>query len=1004
MFRLSKEFLSQYENKQPAWGILGYPTFKRTYARVLEDGTTEEFFDTVKRVVEGCFNIQYEHCKRFRLPWNAWKAQKSAQKMFDKMWNFKFLPPGRGLWLMGTDVVDKIGSAGLNNCGFVSTKDLKSYPSRPFKFLMDMSMLGVGVGFDVLGAGEINIQGNNKTTIKYEIADTREAWVESLGLLLNHYFLDTEKPIFDYSKIRPQGTPIKGFGGTASGPQPLKDLHKNIETLFKGRKGKPITSEHIVDIMNYIGVCVVAGNVRRTAEIALGPITDKTYIDLKLDQEKLGSHRWASNNSVLAEKGMKYSDIITRVQTNGEPGFVWLDNIQTYGRMKDGKNYKDYRAQGTNPSLRKGTKVITSSGIFPIELLENRNIKVPNLNGQLSPAKCFLSGKNKPLWKITLGNGQDYYCTEEHKWPIYTPQGYVKSTTLDLKPGHMLPLLQKTNLEFGNLGNYSDGFLVGWLYGDGNITKRKDNGKLQYNFVVSKKDCESGIDEIILNKLRSITKTNLNWVIRESTFELATTNKLVHEFFSSFGTQSKGNGLPTKIWSECSENFRKGFVDGIFSADGCVESSYKNCRLSIGQSKEKLIKELSELLGFYGIKHSTKKQIIKNVSFPNGKSYDKEYKRFTIQISNRAHIKHFNDCFKFTHLEKAQKLQSLAKTYKLSKINDFHYKIVNVEKTNLTEDVWDITVYDDTHCFQLSQCLTGNCGEQSLESFELCCLVETFPSLHESKEEYFDTLKYAYMYAKSVTLINTHWAETNAVMLRNRRIGTSQTGIIQAFGKHGRRKMLSEFCDEGYTKIQEIDKKYSDWLCIPRSIKTTTVKPSGTVSLLSGVSPGIHYPHSEYYIRRIRFDKDDLILKELEKAGYKTEPCVYSKTSTVVEFPVKEDNFYKGKKEVSVWEQLENAAQYQHYWSDNQVSITVDVTENDFDDMAPALELYESRLKSVSFLPYKDHGYKQPPYEEIDKKTYEKMSKKLKPYDLSKIIKPGFGTKFCDGDVCEIVE
>lgn len=645
MFKLSKEFLNQYENKQPTWGILGYPTFKRTYARVLEDGTTEEFFNTVKRVVEGCFNIQYEHCKRFRLPWNAWKAQKSAQKMFDKMWNFKFLPPGRGLWLMGTDVVDKIGSAGLNNCGFVSTKDLKSYPSRPFKFLMDMSMLGVGVGFDVLGAGEINIQGNNKETVKYEIADTREAWVESLELLLNHYFLDTEKPIFDYSKIRPQGTPIKGFGGTASGPQPLKDLHKNIENLFKGKKGKPITSEHIVDIMNYIGVCVVAGNVRRTAEIALGPITDKTYIDLKLDQEKLGSHRWASNNSVLAEKGMKYSDIITRVQTNGEPGFVWLDNIQTYGRMKDGKNYKDYRAQGTNP-----------------------------------------------------------------------------------------------------------------------------------------------------------------------------------------------------------------------------------------------------------------------------------------------------------------------------------------------------------------------CGEQSLESFELCCLVETFPSLHESKEEYFDTLKYAYMYAKSVTLINTHWAETNAVMLRNRRIGTSQTGIIQAFGKHGRRKMLSEFCDEGYTKIQEIDKKYSDWLCIPRSIKTTTVKPSGTVSLLAGVSPGIHYPHSEYYIRRIRFDKEDLILKELEKAGYKTEPCVYSKTSTVVEFPVKEDNFYKGKKDVSVWEQLENAAQYQHYWSDNQVSITVDVTENDFDDMAPALELYESRLKSVSFLPYKDHGYKQPPYEEIDKKTYEKMSKKLKHYDLSKIIKPGFGTKFCDGDVCEIVE
>lgn len=642
-FKLSKDFLDKYKNKQPQWGPLGLATFKRTYARTKADGTTEEFYDTIKRVIEGSFNIQHQHCVKFGLPWNAWKAQKSAQKMFEKMWDFKFLPPGRGLWLMGTDVVERHGSAGLNNCGFVSTKDFKSHPTRPFKFLMDMSMLGVGVGFDVLGAGEITIKGNNPKEINYEIPDSREGWVESLHLLLNHYFENTPKPIFKYDKIRKIGEPIAGFGGTASGPGPLKDLHNNIVDLFKNENGNEITSEHIVDIMNMIGVCVVAGNVRRTAEIALGPITDEKYIDLKLDQEKLISHRWASNNSLLAEKGMDYSKVVDRIQTNGEPGFVWMENIRTYGRMKDGKNFKDYRASGTNP-----------------------------------------------------------------------------------------------------------------------------------------------------------------------------------------------------------------------------------------------------------------------------------------------------------------------------------------------------------------------CGEQTLESFELCCLVETFPSKHETKEEYFETLKYAYLYAKSVTLVNTHWEETNAVMLRNRRIGTSQTGIIQAFEKHGRRKMLSEFCDEGYDVIQKVDKKYSDWLCIPRSIKTTTVKPSGTVSLLAGVTPGIHYPHSEYYIRRVRFNKNDSILAELKKAGYKIEDDIYSKTSSVVEFPVKEENFYKGKKDVTVWEQLENASQYQHYWSDNQVSITVDVTPDDFDDMSKALELYESRLKSVSFLPYSDHGYAQAPYEEINKETYEEMIKNLKPYDLSQIKKAGFGTKFCDGDSCEL--
>lgn len=642
-FGLSKDFLLKYEGKQPNWGPTGYVTFKRTYARTKPDGTTEEFYDTVKRVVEGCYNIQHDHCNHYRLPWNAWKAQKSAQRMFEKMWTFKFLPPGRGLWLMGSDVVKKIGSAGLNNCGFVSTKDLKRYPVSPFSFLMDMSMLGVGVGFDVLGAGELTIKGNNNLNITVDIEDTREAWVKSVELLLGHYFNDDPKPQFNYDKIRKAGEPIRGFGGTSSGPRPLKELHENIELVLGKNKGKLITSEHIVDIMNYIGVCVVAGNVRRTAEIALGPITDDLYINLKQDKEKLMSHRWASNNSLFAKKGMDYSSITPKIQTNGEPGFVWMENVKAYGRMKDGKNFKDYRAAGTNP-----------------------------------------------------------------------------------------------------------------------------------------------------------------------------------------------------------------------------------------------------------------------------------------------------------------------------------------------------------------------CGEQTLESFELCCLVETFPSLHDSPEEFMETLKYAYLYAKSVTLVNTHWPETNAVMLRNRRIGTSQTGIIQAFEKHGRRNLLSNYCDKGYEAIQKIDELYSDWLCIPRSIKTTTVKPSGTVSLLAGVSAGIHYPHSEYYIRRIRFDKDDPILVELKKAGYNIVPDVYSKTSDAVEFPIKEDNFYKGKKEVSIWEQLENAAQYQHYWSDNQVSITVDVTPDDFGDMNKALELYESRLKSVSFLPYSDHGYELAPYEEIDEKTYKKMIKKLKKYDLSKITKEGYGTQFCDGDVCGV--
>ena len=132
----------------------------------------------------------------------------------------------------------------------------------------------------------------------------------------------------------------------------------------------------------------------------------------------------------------------------------------------------------------------------------------------------------------------------------------------------------------------------------------------------------------------------------------------------------------------------------------------------------------------------------------------------------------------------------------------------------------------------------GNpCLEQSLESFEMCCLVETFPARHESKEDYLDTLKYAFLYAKTVTLGSTHWSKTNQVMLRNRRIGCSMSGVAQFTAQHGLPGLL-EWCEEGYDQVQKIDATLSEWLAIPESIKTTSVKPSGTVSLLAGATPG----------------------------------------------------------------------------------------------------------------------------------------------------------------------
>ena len=103
-----------------------------------------------------------------------------------------------------------------------------------------------------------------------------------------------------------------------------------------------------------------------------------------------------------------------------------------------------------------------------------------------------------------------------------------------------------------------------------------------------------------------------------------------------------------------------------------------------------------------------------------------------------------------------------------------------------------------------------------------------------------------------------------------------------------------------------------------------------------------------------------------------------------------------------MWEQLEIAAQYQYYWADNAVSVTVTFNEKEAAQINSALEMYETRLKAVSFLKVSDNGYKQAPYEPITKEQYEKMSSKITPVTRIHTEEAGVGTKYCDGASCEI--
>ena len=227
-FELAHEFVESYKDKTPPFGYrdaagnsVGEITFLRTYSRLKADGTKETWVDVCQRVINGMYSLQKDHAKSQRLPWSDAKAAASAKEAFDRLFQLKWTPPGRGLWVMGTPLVnEQRNSAALQNCAFVSTNSMtKTDPAKPFAFLMEASMLGVGVGFDDKGADkDFNIYEPQQGET-YVIPDTREGWVESVSLLINSYLKpDTKTPVFDYKEIRPAGTPIKIFGGTDTNP------------------------------------------------------------------------------------------------------------------------------------------------------------------------------------------------------------------------------------------------------------------------------------------------------------------------------------------------------------------------------------------------------------------------------------------------------------------------------------------------------------------------------------------------------------------------------------------------------------------------------------------------------------------------------------------------------------------------------------------------------------------------------------------------------------------
>lgn len=329
---LSDEFVDSYKTKAPPWGFngLGYVVYKRTYARLKEDGTTEEWHETVARCVRGAQKIGAKYTKE------------EAERLFDHIFNLRCNFAGRMLWQLGTSTVDRFGLASLLNCWFCSMTT-----PEDFCFVFEHLMLGGGVGFSVkrediheLPRIKQNVNVTHEVTkdADFIVPDSRQGWVQLLRNVLDAFYQSGKS--FSYSTIlvRGSGEPINGFGGTASGPKILVDGIDKMVQIFQSRAGKKLRSIDVLDINNVIGSIVVAGNVRRSAQIAIGDPDDFLYLRAKRwDLGNIPNWRAMSNNSIYADSFSQISDSVWDGYTgNGEPyGFVNLPLSKQYGRLKD---------------------------------------------------------------------------------------------------------------------------------------------------------------------------------------------------------------------------------------------------------------------------------------------------------------------------------------------------------------------------------------------------------------------------------------------------------------------------------------------------------------------------------------------------------------------------------------------------------------------------------------------------------------------------------------------
>lgn len=430
------------------FGPIGKEVYERTYQR-----GNETWADTVTRVVDGNLALVDE---KHIIPGER-------ERLIELMTDMKIIPAGRHLWASGAET-----SLGLYNCHRAGWgPSLSSH----FTFTFDQLMLGGGVGANYSttylqklprltsedikltivcdpshpDAEQVNGDLDAYPVPTYTVPDTREGWVEALRILIEAH---TEPYIghlvIDVSGVREKGQPIKGFGGTASGPAPLVTMLRNVNDVMNSYTGY-LTPLAAMEIDHEIAACVIAGNVRRSARMSIVHWNDPSifqFINCKNDP----SRHWSTNISV--EVDSKFWDavddgdyhavrvlsrIVEGMVTNGEPG-IYNSALASEGEVGD--------VRATNPcgeiALEEWEQCClghVNLAAFPrggwVEMAEafslmTRYLYRATFANSSDPKQTMVKQANRRIGVGFFGY-QEWLATENIKWSDSASSKYVRA-------------------------------------------------------------------------------------------------------------------------------------------------------------------------------------------------------------------------------------------------------------------------------------------------------------------------------------------------------------------------------------------------------------------------------------------------------------------------------------------------------------------------------------------------------------------------------------------------